>query len=234
MTNDRDLEGGPRSDHPDRFALASQGVLPGEPTARIPGGAPLSPDAAFEDEHVAARGFNVPVRHPELGGTITYPGTPYVFSDAPTSTLTRPPCRRTQWLLDDVEPPHELRSSTHPHRSMCQRHWTVNQILLRCFRIRRGQPDDVEAPESARLLEVPGLALDLVYLQRTAFGWSCWIRGAGGFGNGEPRPMNALGFTHLSFRVDDPEALIAWIERSGGGTTRTDGDIRRRQSRADG
>lgn len=28
--------------------------------------------------------------------------------------------------------------------------------------------------------------------------------------------MNAVGFSHLSFRVDDPDELIARIERSGG------------------
>jgi crotonobetainyl-CoA:carnitine CoA-transferase CaiB-like acyl-CoA transferase len=51
----------------------------------------LSPDEAFEDEHTVARGFPVPVAHTELGRTVTYPGTPYVFSATPTVTPTRPP-----------------------------------------------------------------------------------------------------------------------------------------------
>ncbi|WP_278185191.1 CoA transferase [Mycobacterium mantenii] len=69
----------------------------------FPAGALLSPDEAFEDEHVAARGFKVPVRHPELGETFNYPGTPYVFSAAPTSTLTRPPLvGEHNALLDEI------------------------------------------------------------------------------------------------------------------------------------
>lgn len=57
----------------------------------FPAGAVLSPDEALEDEHVAARGFQLPVRHPELEQTFTYPGTPYVFGAAPTTAPTRPP-----------------------------------------------------------------------------------------------------------------------------------------------
>ncbi|OBI67238.1 carnitine dehydratase [Mycobacterium sp. E796] len=57
----------------------------------FPAGAVLSPDEAFEDEHIAARGFQVPVSHPELGGSFRYPGTPYVFSASPTNGPSRPP-----------------------------------------------------------------------------------------------------------------------------------------------
>lgn len=57
----------------------------------FPAGAVLSPDAAFDDEHTVARGFHVPVDHPELGRSITYPGTPYVFSETPTVAPVRPP-----------------------------------------------------------------------------------------------------------------------------------------------
>jgi crotonobetainyl-CoA:carnitine CoA-transferase CaiB-like acyl-CoA transferase len=57
----------------------------------FPAGAILAPDAAFEDGHTVARGFHVPVDHPELGRTITHPGTPYVFSETPTVAPTRPP-----------------------------------------------------------------------------------------------------------------------------------------------
>jgi crotonobetainyl-CoA:carnitine CoA-transferase CaiB-like acyl-CoA transferase len=73
----------------------------------FPAGAVLPPDAAFEDEHTVARGFHVPVRHPELGRTITYPGTPYVFSETPTVAPVRPPLLgEHNWLLDElVEPP---------------------------------------------------------------------------------------------------------------------------------
>lgn len=57
----------------------------------FPAGAVLPPDVAFEDEHTAARGFQVSVDHPELGRTVKYPGTPYIFSETPTTAPTRPP-----------------------------------------------------------------------------------------------------------------------------------------------
>ena len=69
----------------------------------FPAGALLSPDEGFEDEHVAARGFKVPVPHSELGETFNYPGTPYVFSAAPTTALTRPPLLgEHNSLLDEI------------------------------------------------------------------------------------------------------------------------------------
>lgn len=75
----------------------------------------------------------------------------------------------------------------------------------------------VEGTETAQLLDVPGLVLDLVYLQRDGFRLELLSYAAPGVhGNVEPRRMNAVGFTHLSFRVNDPDELIARIERSGG------------------
>jgi glyoxylase I family protein len=75
----------------------------------------------------------------------------------------------------------------------------------------------VEDAATAQLLDVPGLKLDLVYLQRDGFrlellGYSA----PGTAGDCGHRPMNALGFTHLSFRVDDPDELVARVERHGG------------------
>jgi crotonobetainyl-CoA:carnitine CoA-transferase CaiB-like acyl-CoA transferase len=57
----------------------------------FPAGAVLPPDVAFDDEHTAARGFQVSVDHPELGRTVKYPGTPYIFSETPTAEPARPP-----------------------------------------------------------------------------------------------------------------------------------------------
>jgi crotonobetainyl-CoA:carnitine CoA-transferase CaiB-like acyl-CoA transferase len=57
----------------------------------FPTGAVLSPDEAFDDDHTVARGFRVPVAHPELNETFCYPGTPYIFSATPTVAPTRPP-----------------------------------------------------------------------------------------------------------------------------------------------
>ncbi|UMB69661.1 CoA transferase [Mycobacterium paraterrae] len=54
-------------------------------------GAILPPHEAFDDEHTIARGMHRQVEHPELGRTVTYPGTPYLFSASPTAAPTRAP-----------------------------------------------------------------------------------------------------------------------------------------------
>lgn len=75
----------------------------------------------------------------------------------------------------------------------------------------------VDEPKTEQLLDVPGLVLDIVYLQRDGFRLELLHYAAPGVhDNGQPRRMNAVGFTHLSFRVDDPDELVARIERSGG------------------
>ncbi|WP_268793674.1 CoA transferase [Mycolicibacterium thermoresistibile] len=69
----------------------------------FPCGAVLPPNEAFDDEHNVARGFRVPVEHPELGRTVTYPGRPYLFSATPTTAPTRPPLLgEHNALLDDL------------------------------------------------------------------------------------------------------------------------------------
>ncbi|MBX7110257.1 MAG: CoA transferase [Dehalococcoidia bacterium] len=50
-----------------------------------------SPDEVFEDPHFVARGFQVPVEHPELGQTFRYPGAPYGFAASPWAISRRPP-----------------------------------------------------------------------------------------------------------------------------------------------
>jgi glyoxylase I family protein len=75
----------------------------------------------------------------------------------------------------------------------------------------------IDGGETAQLLGVPGLVLDLVYLQRDGFRLELLCYSAPGSpAHGQPRPMNAVGFTHLSFRVDEPDELLARIVRSGG------------------
>jgi catechol 2,3-dioxygenase-like lactoylglutathione lyase family enzyme len=75
----------------------------------------------------------------------------------------------------------------------------------------------VDEPKTEQLLDVPGLVLDIVYLQRDGFRLELLHYCAPGVhDNGQPRRMNAVGFTHLSFRVDDPDELVARIERAGG------------------
>ncbi|WP_374024561.1 VOC family protein [Mycobacterium sp. HNNTM2301] len=75
----------------------------------------------------------------------------------------------------------------------------------------------VDGAETAQLLGVPGLVLDLVYLQRDGFRLELLSYPVPGvLEKRRPRRMNAVGFTHLSFRVDDPDAFVARIERLGG------------------
>jgi catechol 2,3-dioxygenase-like lactoylglutathione lyase family enzyme len=71
-----------------------------------------------------------------------------------------------------------------------------------------------EAPET--LLGLQDVDLDAVFLERDGvriellhFRWPAHR------GSGEPRPMNALGLTHLSLRVDDLAAAIAAVEGVG-------------------
>ena len=75
----------------------------------------------------------------------------------------------------------------------------------------------VDDEASARLLDVEDLVLDLVYLQRDGFRLELLAYPAlGTTGDGGPHQMNALGFTHLSFRVDDADALAEAVIEYGG------------------
>jgi glyoxylase I family protein len=70
---------------------------------------------------------------------------------------------------------------------------------------------------SRQLLDVAGLELELVYLERDGFRLELLGYVAPGTeGDADVRPMNRLGFTHLSFRVDDPDALAAAVVEHGG------------------
>ncbi|MFV9633811.1 VOC family protein [Mycobacterium neumannii] len=75
----------------------------------------------------------------------------------------------------------------------------------------------VDDDATAQLLDVPGLLLELVYLQRDGFRLELlgYVR-PGTVGATGPRPMNTLGFTHLSFRVDDAERAVDAIVAHGG------------------
>ena len=75
----------------------------------------------------------------------------------------------------------------------------------------------VDDDASERLLAVPGLVLTLVYLERDGFRLELLGYTAPGTeSDNELRPMNRLGFTHLSFRVDHPDALATSVVEHGG------------------
>lgn len=75
----------------------------------------------------------------------------------------------------------------------------------------------VDGAETAQLLDVPGVLLDLVYLQRD--GMCIELLGyqsPATIGDRSMRAMNKLGFTHLSFLVDDVEAMVERVVACGG------------------
>ena len=84
-------------------------------------------------------------------------------------------------------------------------------------------------PEFGGLMELDGLQLSSRMIHNN--GATLELLGYGSPAVvGEParRPMNQLGLTHLSFRVDDLEAVAARIEQFGGqvvSTTRTTLDL---------
>jgi catechol 2,3-dioxygenase-like lactoylglutathione lyase family enzyme len=71
-----------------------------------------------------------------------------------------------------------------------------------------------EAPET--LLGLHDVDLEAVFLERDGVRIELLhYRSPAHRGSGEPRPMNALGLTHLSLRVDDLVATIEALERAG-------------------
>ncbi len=50
-----------------------------------------SPEEAIDDPQSQARGFRVPVEHPELGRSFDYPGAPYAFRETPWRIRRRAP-----------------------------------------------------------------------------------------------------------------------------------------------
>lgn len=67
------------------------------------------------------------------------------------------------------------------------------------------------------LLELPGVRLDAVYLERDGTRIELLhYEAPASRGDGTPRPMNALGLTHLSLRVGDLDEALAAIRAAGG------------------
>ena len=68
-----------------------------------------------------------------------------------------------------------------------------------------------------KILELKNVQLELVYLERDGVRIELlYYPSPGHVGDGERRPMNALGLTHLSFSVDDLERTARSIAASGG------------------
>jgi catechol 2,3-dioxygenase-like lactoylglutathione lyase family enzyme len=75
----------------------------------------------------------------------------------------------------------------------------------------------VEGEPSETLLRLSGVSLRAIYLERDGVRIELLhYEGPGAVGEPEPRPMNQLGLTHLSLRVDDLDAACANLEATGG------------------
>jgi glyoxylase I family protein len=69
---------------------------------------------------------------------------------------------------------------------------------------------------TATLLQLPGVELRALYLERDGMRIELLHYAAPGHGgDGTPRAMNALGLTHLSFRVDNLAATRAALAAAG-------------------
>ncbi len=74
----------------------------------------------------------------------------------------------------------------------------------------------VDDAASARLLDVDPLSLDLIYLERDGFRIELLGYDTPRRSEAPPRRMNTPGFTHLSFRVTEIDALAEAIVAHGG------------------
>ncbi len=76
---------------------------------------------------------------------------------------------------------------------------------------------DVAGEPTDRLLGLSGVKLRALYLERDGTRIELLSYDAPGtVGEPEARPMNGLGLTHLSLRVDDLDALVPTLEAAGG------------------
>ncbi len=71
--------------------------------------------------------------------------------------------------------------------------------------------------ETSRLLALPGVALEAVYLERDGFRLELLhYRSPGSETANLPRAMNLAGLTHLSLAVDDLDATVSALVALGG------------------
>ena len=71
-----------------RYTVAE--LVEGAQLRRIPYAAVRAPESLLADPQLAARGFFVPLEHPDVGRTVPFPGAPFRLTDAPWR-VARPP-----------------------------------------------------------------------------------------------------------------------------------------------
>jgi len=76
---------------------------------------------------------------------------------------------------------------------------------------------EIAGEPTATLVELPGLELEAVYLDREGVRIELlYYPSQGTVGSAEARPMNQPGLTHFAIRVDDLDETLRAIERLGG------------------
>jgi lactoylglutathione lyase len=74
----------------------------------------------------------------------------------------------------------------------------------------------VSDPNSEKLVEIDGLELHAIFLERDGARIELLYYASPGHEAGDvPRPMNRLGLTHIAVRVDDLAAMLGSLERNG-------------------
>ena len=176
----------------------------------FPSGAVVSPDEAFDDPQFAARGFVHEVEHPELPWPYRAPGVAYLFSGSPCAApaagtaLGRTPGRAARFrfhrrgLAMYQSPTLHADGNRFTHVGLCvsdlERSLRYYCDVLGFEEKARLTVDD---EDSANLLGVPGLNVELVFVERDGIRLEMLWHRPGHTGDGEARPMNQLGLTHL-------------------------------------
>jgi glyoxylase I family protein len=103
------------------------------------------------------------------------------------------------------------------HIGICVSDWKRSlRFYHDVLRFRYVHELEVKGEPSDTLLGLEGVALRAIYLEREGVRIELLHYDAPGcVGDGEPRPMNQLGLTHLSLRVDDLDAMLVELAAAG-------------------
>lgn len=85
------------------------------------------------------------------------------------------------------------------------------------FGFKRISTVDVEGKEAEKIMQIPGVNLHAAYLERDGTRIELlYYRKPGISKNDQPKALNEIGLTHLSFRVSDLELVVENVKKYGG------------------
>ena len=103
------------------------------------------------------------------------------------------------------------------HIGLCVSDLERSVVFYRALGFKERARLHVSGEPSAQLLELEEVDLSAVYLERDGTRIELLhYPSPGHVGDGAARPMNALGLTHLSLRVDDLDAVASALVEAGG------------------